>query len=398
MSGVIHVITSLERGGAQRNALETAARLHHPARPQLLVSGAPGALDDEAAVRLGARLLRLPTLKNAFGLHDVSAMLDLSRLLAREVTRLRPPVVVHTHSSKAGVLGRMAATTVSGVVVVHTVHGFGLEALGPRRSWLLEAAERSVAPLAARYVFVSEADRARAAELGIVRDQRALLIRSGIDVAHFNQLPDRNAARRAVDVEESLASTGHAATVILTLANCKPQKDPLFHLEIFRAVVDRDPTARCIFVGDGPLRPQVEARIDALDLRAHVQVHDFVDDVRPLLAAADVFLLASAWEGLPRSVLEATAAGLPCVVRDTGWADDVAFAPSITALPADAPAAAFANALLKKHRAVPKKLPREFTQAGMLDALKDLYDELCGPVFDDDERVKMLRRRRRLRR
>ncbi|MDP2342906.1 MAG: glycosyltransferase [Deltaproteobacteria bacterium] len=395
MSGVIHIITSMERGGAQRHTLETAARLHDPARPQLLITGAPGPLDDEARLRLGSRFLQVPALQNPIGFHDVAALLDLSRLLAREVQRLRPPVVVHTNSSKAGVLGRMAAKTVSGVVVVHTVHGFGLEALGPRRSWLLEAAEKSVATLAARTVFVSEADRQRAIELGLASDRSALLIRSGVDVAHYAELPEKSAARRALNVDVK-------GPVILTLANCKPQKDPIFHIEIFRAVVDRDPSARCLFVGDGPLRPQVEDRIDALGLRDHVQLHGFVDDVRPFLAAADVFLLASAWEGLPRTVLEATAAGLPCVVRDTGWAADVAFARSITALPAlprdSADADAFAIALLKKHRVVPKKLPREFTQDGMLEALRDLYDELCGPVIDDEERIRMLRRRRRLRR
>ncbi len=395
MSGVVHIITSLERGGAQRNTLETVARLHHPARPQLLVTGAlpddPSVgLDDEAASRLGSRLLRVPALQNPLGWHDVGALLDLGRLLAREVARLRPPVVVHTHSSKAGVLGRLAAQTVNGVVVVHTVHGFGLQALGARRAWLLEAAERSVSPLAARYVFVSSADRRRAAELGI-DERKTRLIRSGIDLDRFTALPDRATARKQLDVDAD-------ALVVLTLANCKPQKDPLFHIEIFRALVDRCPRARGIFVGDGPLRPQVEARIAALGLQAHVLLQGNVVDVRPFLAAADVFLLASAWEGLPRSVLEATAAGLPCVVKDTGWADDTAFAHSIRALPIDASAAAFADALILKHRAAPKRLPREFTQEGMLAALKDLYDELCGPVFDDDERLKMLRRRRRLRR
>lgn len=212
MSGVVHLITSLERGGAQRNTLETVARLHHPARPQLLVSGSPGDLDDEAARRLGPRFSRLPTLMNRFGVHDVAA------------------------------------------------------------------------------------------------------------------------------------------------------------------------------------------RISQRGLGKHVTLVPFVDDVTNYLAAADVFVLASAWEGLPRSVLEATAAGVPCVVRDTGWAKDVAFAKSITALPVDASADDFAAAVVKKHKAAPKKLPREFTEDGMLDELRRLYDGICGPIFDDADRVRLFRQRRRLRR
>lgn len=389
MSGVIHVITSLERGGAQRNTLETVARLHHPARPQLLISGAAGALDDEAAARLGVRFRRVPSLQNAFGVGDFAAIADLHQVLRREAERLRGNVVVHTHSSKAGVIGRLAAHGLPGVVVVHTVHGFGLDALGPKRSWLVEAAERAVAPLADRYVFVCEADRLRAVALGLIGEDGGTLIRSGIDAERFALVREkRGAARAALGVAEG-------QRLVVTLANCKPQKDPLFHVDIYTALVARDPTVRCLFVGDGPLREEATRRVEARGLSARVSFQSAVFDVSDHLAAADVFLLASAWEGLPRSVLEATAAGLPCVVRDAGWAGDLAFARSITALPKDASADEFAQAIVKKHKAPPKKLPAEFTQRGMLAGLMRLYDELCGPIFTDEERGRLMRQRRR---
>lgn len=392
MSGVVHVITSLERGGAQRNTLETAAQLHVAARPQLLISGAAGELDEEAARRLGPRFSRQPSLMNRFGLHDVAAVVDLQRTLTRAVERLRAPVVVHTHSSKAGVVGRLAARGVDGVVVVHTVHGFGFEALGEGREFVVEAAERVVAPFADRFVFVSEGDRDRARALGLVAHDRGLLIRSGIDPTRFAGLREtRDDARARLGVSDG-------ARVVVTLGNLKPQKDPLFHVDIYAAVVAKDAGARCFFVGDGPLLAQVRDAISQRGLSNHVTLVPFVSDVGPYLAAADVFLLASAWEGLPRSVLEATAAGVPCVVKDTGWADDVAWARSITALPKHASADEFADAVLKKHKPAPKKLPREFTLQGMLDDLKRLYDDLCGPVMDDAERLRLVRRRRRHRR
>ncbi len=393
MSGVVHLITSLERGGAQRNTLETAARLHHRARPQLLLSGAATSsegLDDEAARRLGPRFSHLPSLMNRFGVHDIGAVLDVQRYLSRAVERLRAPVVLHTHSSKAGFVGRVAARGVSGVVVVHTVHGFGFDALGKGNAIVVEAAERVVAPFADHFVFVSDADRTRAIDLGLCADGR--VIRSGIDAARFAAVNgQRDDARAALGVVSD-------ARVVVTLGNLKPQKDPLFHVDVYAEVVARDAGARCFFVGDGPLRAQVEERIAQRGLSKHVTLVPFVDDVSAYLAAADVFLLASAWEGLPRSVLEATAAGLPCVVKDTGWASDVAFARSITALPVDASAAAFAAAIMKKHKAAPKKLPKEFTKDGMLDELRRLYDGICGPIFEDADRIRLFRQRRRLRR
>jgi glycosyltransferase involved in cell wall biosynthesis len=394
MSGVVHVITALERGGAQRNTLETCARLHHPRRPQLLVAGSGGDLDDEARQRLGPRFIALPSLRHPISaLDDVRALADLRRILRRESERLRRPVVVHTHSSKAGVLGRLAAASV-GLPAVHTIHGFGIDALGARARPLLLAAERAVDPVTDVAVFVSEADAAFAHELGLFRRAARRVIRSGVDDHHFRVVrdsDDRGAVRQRLGIPDD-------APVAVTVANLKPQKDPLFHVDVLAAWRQRRADARLVFAGDGPLRGEVLAHARAVGVADALHLVGFVDDVRPLLAAADVFLLASAWEGLPRSVLEATAAGLPCVVRDSGWASDVAFARSVQALPSTAPATAFAERLAGRHRAAPRRLPRAFTLGGMLEDLRGLYNELCGPVIDESELNRLLRRRRRQRR
>lgn len=394
MTGVIHIVTALERGGAQRNTLETAAQLHDEGRPQLLVTGAPADLDGEAESRLGRRLLRLPTLTGPVDpLRDLATLHALGRLIDRQAARLGTPVVVHTHSSKAGVLGRLAARAVRGVVVVHTVHGFGLEALGRERSWILEAAERVAAPAADVMIFVSDADRRRAEALGLLRGVRAETIRSGIDAAAFNALRgevDRRARMRA--------SLGLADDVplVVTTANLKPQKDPLLHAEIFAAWRARQPKARMVFLGDGPMRAAMEARLSALGVDGAFALPGFIEDPRDHLAAGDLFLLASAWEGLPRAVLEATAAGLPAVVRDSGWAADLSWARSVRALPVDAQPSEFADALEELRAKKPRvpRLPREFTLQGMLADLSRLYDELIGVPRPVNPRPRGRRRHR----
>ena len=379
MTAVIHVVTALERGGAQRNTLETVARLHDPGRPQLLVTGAEAELDDEAHQRLGRRLLRVPELVGPIDpVRDLLAVQGLLRVFQREAARWGKPVVVHTHSSKAGVLGRLAARAIPGVWVVHTVHGFGLDALGPRHAWLLTAVERIAARAADVMVFVSDADRRRAAELGLLEGLRVEVIRSGIDADAWAGV--RGHAERRLQTRAALGIAPDAPLAVTT-ANLQPQKDPLLHAEIFAAWRAMDPRARMVFLGDGPLRGALEARLGALGLRHAFLLPGFVADPRDHLAAADVFLLASAWEGLPRAVLEATAAGLPAVVRDTGWAGDLAWARSVRPLPSDAPPAVYAallNELLVKKPRVPR-LPREFTQTGMLEDLERLYDSLIGP-------------------
>lgn len=375
MSGVVHVITALERGGAQRNTLETAARLHRDDRPQWLIAGRPAALDEEARERLGRRFLSLPSLVGPIRpLDDGAALFSLHRALSALRDRLGRPLVVHTHSSKAGVLGRLAARALEGARVVHTVHGFGFEALGPRRRSLLLAMERLAAPATHRLVFVSTHDIELAERLRLgVRVPRAL-IRSGIDprlAARACDADRRVRARRALGVPPD-------AVVALTVANMKPQKDPLFHVEVLAAWRARRPEAQLVFVGDGPLRSAMEERARVLGVRQALHLPGFVESTIDALAAADVFLLASRWEGLPRSVLEALVAGLPVVVRDAGWARDLSFTSRLIARPLEAPASELAAALQTavawgRQSVV---LPEAFTLDGMLSALDRLYDEL----------------------
>jgi glycosyltransferase involved in cell wall biosynthesis len=401
VTGVVQIVTALERGGAQRATLELAARLHDPGRPQILVTGAPTggpSLDAEAQRRLGARLLRVRDLVVPVRIaRDAACAVELTRVFDHLVDRLRAPLVVHTHSSKAGVIGRLAARSLRGVLTVHTVHGFGFEALGPKRRWLLEAAER-VSDACDVVIFVSHADRDRAQELGLYRGARQRVIRSGIEHTTFGIVQHDSDRRARLRAELRIAN----APLAVTVANLKPQKDPLFHVEVLAAWRARDPQAQLLFLGDGPLRAQVEARARALGLEGALHLPGFVDDTRDALAAADVFLLASAWEGLPRAVLEATAAGLPSVVRDSGFGGDLSWAKRLRLLPLTATPQAFAEALVAQvasartiaqaTRVRQAKLPREFTLKGMLADVRALYDELIGPPRPTDMPA---RRRRR---
>ena len=369
------VLTALERGGAQRIALETAAELHTAERPVVLVTGRGGALADEARARLGARLLVEPALIRAFSpLPDARALIGLRRTL-RRIAR-SGPLVVHTHSSKAGILGRAAAAFIDGARVVHTVHGFGTLALGERARPLLEDVERWAAARTDVLAFVSAHDLRVAAGLGLRPRQKSVVLRAGVD--------DDAVRDRVARLERGAARARFGLSpddrVIVTVGNLKPQKDPLFHVEVLAALRAREPRARLLFIGDGPLRAAVEARARALGVDDALRLPGFVDDVTPTLAAADVMLLASRWEGLPCAVLEGLACGLPVVVRDTGYGRDLRFADGrLTALALSAAPPAFARALhdkleMPRH---PQSLPRAFTQAGMLEQTATLYDALA---------------------
>ncbi len=374
MSAVVHVVTGLERGGAQRVALETAARLHRPDRPQLLVTGPPSDLEEEARTRLGRRLLHVAELRRPLApLQDTTALLTLHRLLHRLQGEHGAPLIVHTHTSKAGIIGRLAARAVSGVRVVHTVHGFGTRALGERHAPLLELAERVAGAASDVLVFVSSADRREADDKGLAPHAERRIIRAGVSPSRAVSDEERRQARARFGVPDD-------AALAVTVGNLKPQKDPLFHVEVLAAWRERQPNARLLFLGDGPLRSDVERRARELSVDDALLLPGFVDDPRAAYAAGDVYLLASSWEGLPCSTLEALTAGLPAAVRHAGWADDLRFTHRVAArtlgVSADEMAAALDDAYELGRE--PVTLPSAFTFDGMLADLDALYDELLA--------------------
>ena len=215
---------------------------------------------------------------------------------------------MHTHSSKAGILGRLAARMARVPVVVHTVHGWGFhERQRPLVRHAYVSLERWCAGFTDALITVTPRDAERGLSLGIGREDLYTTIRSGIDVARFGS-PERS--REAVRTELGLAAD---APVVVSVMRLSPQKAPLDLLEATALLVREVPAARIVIVGDGPLRQDVEARSRALGLDDRVTLTGLRQDVPELLAAADVLALCSLWEGLARVIPQAMAAGLPVV-------------------------------------------------------------------------------------
>ena len=305
---VCHVITRLDLGGAQDNTLHTVRTLRAPYRASL-VAGPGGLLDDEAGRIEGVRVTFVPSLKGPIRpWDDLRALRDLERLFRSE-----RPHVVHTHSSKAGVVGRLAAARAGVPVVVHTIHGFGFNAEQP--PWLrtaLVAAERLAARRATHVVAVSRAHLERGAALGCLDPARASVIRSGVHLGAFRAAADEAPIPGGSPLRRDLGLPADAPVVGL-IACLKPQKAPLDFVEAAARVVAMRPDARFLVAGDGELRGAVEARCKALGIADKVRLLGWRRDVPRIMAAVDIVVLTSLWEGLPRVVPEAIAAGRPVV-------------------------------------------------------------------------------------
>jgi glycosyltransferase involved in cell wall biosynthesis len=313
---VLNVITKLAVGGAQETALRSCAVLAAEGWESVLVAGPDsspeGDLFGEAA-RLGLRRVTVPTLhRRVRPWADLLALVFLVRLFRRE-----RPDVVHTHSSKAGILGRLAARVAGVPVVVHTVHGWSFhDDMGALPRALAIAAERLAARLTSALVVVCahDADLGRRARIGRPGSYR--LVRSGIDLAAMRTGAGRAEARALLGVPDGTPLIG-------TVTRLCRQKDPGALVRAARRIVDDRPEVHLVVVGDGPTRAEVSALVHALGLVANVTLLGNRADVAAILPAFDAFVLTSRWEGLPRVVIEAMAAGVPVVATDVGGVSEV---------------------------------------------------------------------------
>jgi len=311
---VVHAITRLELGGAQQNTLYCVAAHDRSRFEPALVAGEGGILDGEARAIPDAEIRIVPWLRHPIHpFWDPVALVAMTRLLRG----LRADLV-HTHSSKAGILGRFAARLARVPAIVHTVHGWSFnDEQAPAVRRLYETLERAAGSFTDRIVVVAESDRRRGVEIGIGRPERYRLIRSGIDAAAYRTPP-----RRRDEIRRDLGF-GPSDVVVGTLACLKPQKAPLDFVEAARLAILREPRLRFFIAGDGPLREEVEAAIRAASVEGKVLVLGWRQDVPELLHAMDAFLLMSRFEGLPRAVLQAMAAGVPVVATAVDGTPDV---------------------------------------------------------------------------
>lgn len=282
-------------GGAQIHVRDLSTALRAAGHDAVVLAGANGVLADELSAR-GVPYYPLQHLAREVGpLYDVRCFMEL-----RETLRAIRPNIISTHSTKAGFLGRLAGRSL-GIPTLFTAHGWGFtEGRPPLQAVAFWGIERLTAAWAARIITVCESDRAAALRTRVASKDRLVTI--------YNAMPDIAEALRACP--------GKSPPKLVMVARLSHWKDQPALLQALAGLKELD--WHLEFVGDGPLRGQLEALTESLGLTSRVTFLGFRRDVPERLAQAQVFLLTSKWEGFPRSILEAMRAGLPVVASDVG--------------------------------------------------------------------------------
>ncbi|MBN1342934.1 MAG: glycosyltransferase family 4 protein [Phycisphaerae bacterium] len=316
---ICHIITRLIVGGAQENTLLTCEGLHERGHDVLLLAGpetgAEGSLHERAS-RGGYAFEILDSL-----LRDVHPLTDRAcrRDLAGRLSAWRPDVV-HTHSSKAGVLGRLAARDVRAPKVVHTVHGMSFnrtQSFLKRR--MFAAIERYCARFTDVMITVAEAMTAQCLAGGVGRAEQYRTVYSGMDVSAFDPARyDRQEVREGWDF-------GGDEVVVGTIARLFANKGYEQLIGAMSRAVRGNQRLRFVWVGDGPWRQRYEAELALAGLRERVFLTGLVDpgEIPRLITGTDILVHASQWEGLPRAVVQALLMERPAISFDIDGAPEV---------------------------------------------------------------------------
>jgi glycosyltransferase involved in cell wall biosynthesis len=306
---ICHVITRLIIGGAQENTVLTCEGLLERGHRVTLISGptrGPEGSLVERARRGGYEFIELRDLVRA-----VNPWLDARarRYLRMEFERLRPDVV-HTHSSKAGILGRLAAHDARVPCIVHTIHGMSFNRTQP---WLVRRAfawaERVAARRSQAIVTVADAMIAQSVAAGIGPRKKMLTIYSGMEIEQFTpSMQARAAIRRQWGV-------GDDEIVVGTVARLFRKKGYEQLIPIMAEASRREPRLRFVWIGDGAQRAEYEAQLERLGLRERTILVGLIPpaEVPTVLAGCDILAHTSQWEGLPRAVVQALLMQVPAV-------------------------------------------------------------------------------------
>lgn len=309
---VAHLITNFKLGGAQDYLLLIVRGLDRREFEPVIAGRMEGEWVPVVRSLEGVESYDIPSLRR-----DVSPLEDLRSIYQiKRFCQEKAIDILHTHSSKAGVVGRVGGTLSRRCSVVHTIHGFSFNDFMP---WWMRTAyiqtEKAMSYFTTTLLMYSHGDQRTAERLGIGARRSVETFYYGIDFSPFAAGVDRRKVRREFGFSDDHAVIGFTGRF-------SEQKGLSILVESFARIQKRFPETRLLLVGDGPLRQRLERQIQALHMEEKVVLTGFREDVPALLMGMDIFVMTSLWEGLSRSLAEAMYARLPIIASDVGGTSD----------------------------------------------------------------------------
>lgn len=303
---VLHIITNLPVGGAQDNTLLTVERLNRDKYHLTLLCANDGLWVRRAKMIKNLDLIFVNQLRRKIHLtKDFMAFWKIYQILRKGQYN-----IVHTHSSKPGVLGRLAAKLAGVPIVVHTIHGFPFnDFMNPIIQKFYIMAERLLSKLSDKLITVSNLNLQKALRLRFAPVGKFVNIYSGIDFRRFDSPTDIRKKKKDLGI-------ANGDKVVGMIGRLSKQKAPLDFIQAMGKVLTKRQDVQILLVGDGELKAETLALSKQLNIDSRLKILGFRDDVPELLHLIDIFVLTSWWEGLGRSLTEAMYTARPVVATD----------------------------------------------------------------------------------
>ena len=301
---ILYVITKSEIGGAQTHLMEVVRYMHYAGHNVLVVTGTAGWLTNELAT-IGVDYVILPDL-----IREINPAKDIKTITSIcHILEDKQPDIIHCHSSKAGIVGRIAGA-IKNIPAVFTAHGWAFTSgVSPAKRIIYAAIEHIMLGITKRVICVSEFDRKLAKRWFLHNYNRVITVHNGIADKKFS-----NSTFREYSLPLKLVS----------VARFSHQKN---NMELIRAVEQINKlysgSLQLNMVGDGPLLSEAQAYVESYKLEDDVHFLGSRTDVDDILNQNDIFCLISNYEGLPISIIEAMRAEMPIIASDVGGVNEL---------------------------------------------------------------------------
>lgn len=317
---ILHVITRLDGGGSAENTILTTLGLDKKKYDVVLIKGlsleSEMSAGEKASVEdgltqielMGVKLIIVPSLVRQINpIIDLRTLFRLYRIFLRE-----KPIVVHTHTSKAGILGRWASFLAGIPIVVHTPHGHVFYGYyGRIKTKLFILMEKLTAPITDKIITLTEKEKEEHIQLNISKPDKFVVIHSGVKLENSHKNWDNDALRKGLGI--SLTDS-----IVGTVGRLVEIKGHVYLLDAARLLLNKMPNTTFLLVGDGHLTNRLKNHALSLGIKEKVVFTGWRNDVFQLINMFDIFVLPSLNEGMGRVLVEAMAVGKPIIASDVG--------------------------------------------------------------------------------
>ncbi|MBD3343561.1 MAG: glycosyltransferase [Chitinivibrionales bacterium] len=307
----LHIITRLIRGGADESVLSLVMGLEEAEYEVMLLVGGDSDPVYIEQYKEHVNILQEPSLRRNIKLFcDLLSFCRIYQYIKKEKFD-----IVHTHTAKAGFIGRIAAKLAGVPIIIHTVHGITFhEFTPPIRRTIYLAFEKIAASITDKFIAVGRDLQNYYLRNRIGRSEQYSIIHTGMDIERFYQagnLPVNIIKKKRLEFQISSKSI-----IIGKVARLDFGKGQQYLIQAAPKIINHFPDAKFIFAGEGPYRKKLETMVKDLALDDHVLFTGFRRDIEEMIAMFDIAVFTSLWEGLPRVVVQYIAVGKPVVAFD----------------------------------------------------------------------------------